>query len=54
MLAGMREYAYGYSDGALYRTLQPASRQVDLRLIPYYTWANRGVSYMTVWLPLAR
>ncbi len=39
--------------GALYRTLEPASGEVDLRLIPYYAWANRGVSYMTVWLPLA-
>lgn len=27
-------------------------RQVPIRLIPYYAWANRGVSEMTVWLPL--
>jgi len=25
---------------------------VSLRLIPYYAWANRGVSEMTVWMPL--
>ena len=25
-----------------------------IRLIPYYTWANRGVGQMTVWLPLSR
>jgi len=23
-----------------------------LRLIPYYAWCNRGVSQMTVWLPV--
>jgi len=25
-----------------------------LTLIPYYAWANRGLSFMDVWLPLAR
>jgi DUF1680 family protein len=37
----------------LYRPLtdrQP--EEVDIRLIPYYTWGNRGQSEMTVWLPL--
>jgi DUF1680 family protein len=24
---------------------------VSLRLIPYYAWANRGKSEMTVWMP---
>jgi DUF1680 family protein len=39
----------------LYRTLRPsAAEAVRLRLIPYYAWANRGVSHMTVWMPLAR
>ena len=27
-------------------------RPLDLRLVPYYAWANRGPSSMTVWLPL--
>lgn len=31
-----------------------AGRPVNLRLIPYYAWANRGVSDMSVWLPLVR
>jgi DUF1680 family protein len=27
-------------------------KDVDIRLIPYYAWDNRGKSEMTVWLPL--
>jgi DUF1680 family protein len=27
---------------------------LDLRLIPYYAWGNRGPSEMTVWMPLRR
>lgn len=44
----------------LYRKLsprqlkQPDSGTVDIALIPYYAWANRGSSYMKVWIPLAR
>jgi len=41
--------------GLLYRTLlRPTPEKIRLRLIPYYAWANRGVSYMTVWLPVLR
>jgi len=39
----------------LYRELTPQEpKKVAIKLIPYYAWANRGVSEMTVWLPLAR
>jgi DUF1680 family protein len=39
----------------LYRDLTPATaRTIDLRLIPYYAWSNRGPSEMTVWLSLRR
>jgi DUF1680 family protein len=31
---------------------EPA-RTARIRLIPYYAWANRGMSHMTVWIPLA-
>ncbi|WP_428305518.1 glycoside hydrolase family 127 protein [Lacipirellula sp.] len=39
--------------GRLYRpsVRDDASRSVQLRLIPYYAWANRGASEMSVWLP---
>ncbi len=30
----------------------PRWREVDIRWIPYYAWANRGAGAMKVWLPL--
>jgi len=39
----------------LYRQLSlQKPEKVTIRLIPYYAWSNRGVSEMTVWMPLAR
>ncbi len=39
--------------GKLYqRWDSAATRRVNVKLIPYYAWANRGVSQMTVWLPV--
>jgi len=44
----------------LYRTFQPRDLEapeedtLPVTLIPYYAWANRGLSYMEVWIPLAR
>jgi DUF1680 family protein len=40
--------------GPLYRELQvmPA-KPIEVRLIPYFAWGNRGPSEMTVWLPLS-
>lgn len=32
----------------------PASGGVEVTLIPYFAWANRGRSFMEVWIPLAR
>lgn len=29
-------------------------KTVTVQLIPYYSWANRGVTNMTVWMPLVR
>lgn len=38
---------------ALYREIPTIDPQpIDLRLIPYYAWGNRGRSEMTVWIPL--
>jgi hypothetical protein len=40
-------------DGKLYRRLADGSeREIKARFIPYYAWANRGQSEMSVWLPL--
>jgi DUF1680 family protein len=42
-------------NGQLYRALQPAAGQpTNVRFIPYFAWANRSPSEMTVWLPLSR
>jgi DUF1680 family protein len=42
-------------DNTLYRTISPEEpTAIDVRLIPYYAWGNRGDSEMTVWMPLAR
>ncbi len=40
-------------EGPLYQELpQGEIKPVAIRLIPYYTWNNRGEPHMTVWLPL--
>ena len=40
-------------ENTLYRRILPQeTKTVDVRLIPYYTWGNRGPSEMTVWIPL--
>ena len=39
--------------GALYREVGTENAQkIRLKLIPYFAWDNRGVSEMSVWLPL--
>ena len=39
-------------NGRLYRARRPGGgKTIDVALIPYYAWANRGVSEMTVWMP---
>jgi DUF1680 family protein len=39
---------------SLYREVNAATRPVKIKLIPYYAWANRGKTDMTVWMPLMR
>ncbi len=55
------ENSIPWAEGELYRPLTYtesdlpiAEGSVDIELIPYYAWANRGLSYMDVWIPLAR
>jgi DUF1680 family protein len=39
----------------LYREVKPSEpTSHDIKLIPYFAWANRGRSEMTVWIPLGR
>lgn len=28
------------------------AREIDIQLIPYYAWSNRGLSEMTIWVPV--
>lgn len=38
----------------LYQPVSSTTQPVPIRLIPYYAWANRGQSDMTIWLPVSK
>ncbi|KJD34362.1 ATP-binding protein [Tamlana nanhaiensis] len=38
-------------DKALYKPLNLSKKAIDITLIPYYSWGNRNVEEMTVWMP---
>ena len=38
----------------LYREVNTTTTAIKIKLIPYYAWANRGETDMTVWMPLMR
>ena len=38
----------------LYKEVNTNLKAIKIKLIPYYAWANRGKTDMTVWLPLMR
>jgi DUF1680 family protein len=38
----------------LYKELNTTTKSINIKLIPYYAWANRGKTDMTVWMPLIR
>jgi len=38
----------------LYKELNTTTKPINITLIPYYAWANRGLTDMSVWLPLLR
>lgn len=38
----------------LYKEVNTTTKPVKIKLIPYYAWANRGKTDMTVWMPLMR
>jgi len=42
--------AGGWGDGALYRELRPGSEPVRVKAVPYYSWDNRGLNSMLVWM----
>jgi uncharacterized protein len=38
----------------LYKEVNTRISPVKIKLIPYYAWANRGQTDMTVWMPVIR
>ena len=38
----------------LYRPVGKTDKTVNITLIPYYAWGNRGKMDMTVWMPLIK
>jgi len=38
----------------LYSEVNTTTKPIKIKLIPYYAWANRGKTDMTVWMPLSR
>ena len=50
---GWRDRERSPQDSSLYRPLgKPERERVQLRLIPYFLWANRSPGEMRVWLRL--
>lgn len=45
---------HGNWNDALYHEINTELKPVNIALIPYYAWANRGRDDMTVWMPLIR
>ena len=44
----------GNWNNTLYREVNATTKPIKIKLIPYYAWANRGKTDMTVWMPLMR
>jgi DUF1680 family protein len=41
-----------WQPGQLYREAGPAAlRPIEVKLVPYFAWGNRGEADMSVWLP---
>lgn len=55
-----KQTSSGWKEDELYRPFKasevpnPVEGSVEVELIPYYAWANRGLAYMDVWIHLAR
>lgn len=57
-LCGIQElYAEGYREtisDELYSFDAPKTEECKVTLVPYYTWGNRGLNQMRVWIPEKR
>lgn len=43
-----------HASGGLYHAINTKTSSISIKLIPYYAWANRGKTDMTVWMPVMR
>lgn len=41
-------------ENTLYRPVEKLDKKINITLIPYYAWGNRGKMDMTVWMPLGK
>lgn len=54
-LQGMADLTPQQNWDGLYREISnKAPEKVQIKLVPYYAWGNRGIGDMTVWMPLDR
>mgnify|MGYP003574860582 CR=1 FL=1 len=53
-LTGQARLVQQHWNNQLYKAINNNLRTVNIKLIPYYAWANRGKTDMTVWMPLLR
>ncbi len=53
-LRGKAEMVTNNWSNELYKELNNKNQSIEIRLIPYFAWANRDESDMEVWLPLGR
>jgi DUF1680 family protein len=53
-LTGEAKTLNGSRQKGLYQPLNNNTSTTNIRLIPYYAWANRAEADMAVWLPLSR
>ncbi len=49
--AALRRYEANGSTALYQEAGNEREEPLDIRLVPYYAWNNRGISEMTVWLP---
>ncbi|WP_276484231.1 aceric acid hydrolase [Paraflavitalea pollutisoli] len=53
-LQGQAQLLMRNNANSLYQEVSTRTKPVAVTLIPYYAWANRGQTDMTVWMPLMR
>jgi len=53
-LTGTGQLLQNSTPDNLYHEISTKTKPISIKLIPYYAWANRGNTDMTVWMPVIR